>query len=89
MFHYFSEVDDCILAAYQHVKNTGSKVISYSEEDEDGYQVLVGVKSEDGHYFIMLKTDHEISKKRSLAGLIIKSGITVIDIINKQLIVFL
>ncbi len=86
--HIFSEVDDCILAAYQYVKQTGCKVRHFSEDDINGKQFRLGVQCDD-HVFMISVHDHQYSKKRDLARLIFKSGVNTVDFINKQLIAFL
>ena len=86
--HIFTEVDDCILAAYRHVKTTGTKIEPFDEWNEVG-QVSVGLQSDDDHIFFMSMSDHLVSDKRILARKIVKLGISVVDFVNRQLIVWL
>ena len=87
--HVFTEVDDCILAAYRHVKTTSTKVKSYHELDSTGSQKTLGLESEDGHLFMITFISHCSSQKRSLARQIIGSDISVADFVNRQLMIWL
>jgi hypothetical protein len=88
MKYYFDQVDDCIMAAYDHVKRTGCKMSHY-DEFRNGMQTHLGYQSEDGDFFIITKSNHNSSNKRKLARMILSSGIDVIDVVNKQLLAFL
>lgn len=83
---YFEEVDDCILAAYKHVKNTNSKVKNHFESTTGD---AVGLVSEDDYYFMMWIEIYNISTKRKLARRIAELNITIPDFINKQFLPFL
>jgi hypothetical protein len=84
--HYFEEVDDCILAAYRHVKDTGCKVEDHnSEEGGDS----VGLIATDGTAFMMWMEFHNSSQKRKLAKTIHSLNISVKEFVNKQLLPFL
>ncbi len=83
---YFEDVDDCILAAYRYVRDTGNKVKShFTTEGGDA----VGVISDDGTAFMMWMEHHNTSQKRKLARKIHELKMTVVDFINKQLLPFL
>jgi hypothetical protein len=83
---YFEDVDDCIMAAYRYVRDTGNKVESYSHSDGGD---AIGVISADGTGFMMWMESHNTSQKRKLARLIHEHKITVVQFINKQLLPFL
>jgi hypothetical protein len=83
---FFEEIDDCILAAYKHVKDTGYKISNYFESTTGD---AVGLASEDGYYFMMWMEHHNVSQKRKLARRIRKLNISIVDFINRQLILFL
>ena len=83
---YYEDVDDCIMAAYRYVRDTGNKVKDhYTTEGGDA----VGVISEDGTAFMMWMEHHNTSQKRKLARLIHEHDIRISTFINKQLLPFL
>lgn len=91
---YFKEVDDCIMAAYNHVKQTGCKMRPYTKwkfnhkpNRED--ITHIGYISDDNKLFVITYEDHNKSLKRKLVRDIQNHKIKVIDFVNKQLIMFL
>ena len=83
---YYEDVDECIMAAYKYVRDTGNKVKDhFTTEGGDA----VGVISEDGTGFMMWMEHHNTSQNRKLARLIHEHKITVSQFINKQLLPFL
>lgn len=83
---YFEDVDDCILAAYKYVRDTGNKVKNhFTSEGGDA----VGVIADDGTAFMMWMEHHNSSPKRKLAREIHKLKIPIVDFINRQLLPFL
>jgi hypothetical protein len=87
---YFTEVDDCIMAVYNYVKNTGCKIKefnSYYIKDRLIDNVF-GFKSADGYKFIFLQNT-SLMWKKELKDKLLKEKITVVDFCNKQLMAFL
>jgi hypothetical protein len=85
----FTEVDDCIMAAYRHVTKTGSKISDHAEIRPQDKQLTVGFLAEDGELFMMFMEDHNSSTKRKLAKQIYKLEISIPRFINSQLLPFL
>ncbi len=83
---YFEDVDDCIIAAYRYVRDTGNKVKNHFTTDGGD---AVGVISNDGTAFMMWMEHHNTSPKRKLARQIHEHKISIVDFINKQLLPFL
>jgi len=85
----FTELDDCIIAAYKHVTKTGCKVIDFAEIRPKDKELTVGLKAEDGQLFMMFMECHNTSQKRKLALRIDELKITIPNFINRQLLPFL
>jgi hypothetical protein len=86
---FFTEVDDCIVAAYKYVTRTGHKVQHYHEYNKQDKQVTVGLKAGDGQLFVMWMEDHNTSQKRKLARRIGELNIKIDEFCNRQLLPFL
>lgn len=82
---FFEEIDDCILAAYRHVRDTGFKMKNHFESTTGD---AVGLVSEDDQYFMMWVEQHNASSKRVLARKIKALQIPIVDFVNKQLLPF-
>ena len=85
---YFDTVDECIMAAYKHVKETKSKIEDYCNFAV-GVKVEVGLKSSDQHFFLMDLNDNYLDAHKPLYHLIKSHNISTIDFINKQMMPFL
>ena len=85
----FTELDDCIVAAYKYVTKTGYKVENFAEFKGKDKQLTVGLKAEDGQLFMMYMECHNTSQKRKLALRIRELNISIPDFINRQLLPFL
>jgi hypothetical protein len=85
----FTEVDDCITAAYRHVTKTGSKISDHAEIRPQDKQLTIGLLAEDGELFMMWSEDHNSSLQRKLARRIHELNITIPRFINSQLLPFL
>lgn len=82
---FYDTTDEIILAAYNHVKNSKSKI----ENFRDSRALIIGLKSSDGKYFIgqLLPLRGGINSKlhRELRD----KGVSLVDFINRQLMTFL
>jgi len=87
--HLFTEVDDCIVAAYKYVTKTGYKVENFAEIRGKDKQLTVGLLAEDGELFMMYMQDHNSSTKRKLRRKIHDANCTLPRFINNQLLPFL
>jgi len=83
---YFHDIDDCIMAAYKYVGDTGNKLQNHFSSDGGD---AVGVISDDGTAFMMWVEHHNSSSRRKLTRQIVEHKITIVDFINKQLLPFL
>jgi len=86
---FYNTVDECIMAAYKHVKETGSIIENYNNWTSFGVQDEVGLKSSDGHFFLMSLNDNYLDANKHLFKLIRSNNISTVDFINKQLLAFL
>lgn len=86
---FFTEVDDCIVAAYKYVTRTGHKVTAHHEYNKEDKQVTVGLRAADGQLFMMWMEDHNTSQKRKLARQIKELNIGIDEFCNRQLLPFM
>jgi hypothetical protein len=88
---FYSTIDECIMAAYNHVKETNSKVEFTPNLVKASERMVsdIGLKSSDGHYFMITLENNYQMKNRTLFDLISDNNITIVDVINKQLLAFL
>ena len=86
---YFTEIDDCIMAAYKYVGKMGCKVFNYCDISDNNVPTSVGLKTDDGILFVMTWLAHVRSKQRKIADLAKKSNIKIPELINRQLLAFL
>lgn len=87
---YFDTIDECIMAAYQHVKLTKS-IVSFADSStlRSGITNEVGLKSSDGYYFMLTMENNYKFQEKPLCNLILDNHVKILDVINKQLLAFL
>jgi hypothetical protein len=82
----FKKTDDLIKAAHDYVRKNNVKVSAW----EDLQLMLIGVQASDGNIFAgRLTALREDFTKSKIAKELIIQGVSVIDLINKQLLIFL
>ena len=94
----FNTIDECIKAAYQHVKETNCKVdfirANICPTYDENYKIYnqtnrIGLISSDDYYFLITIEDNYKVQDKPLCNSIINHNISIVDFINKQLLVFL
>lgn len=86
---FYNTVDECIMAAYQHVKKTGSKIELVPLIIIQGMVYDVGFRSSDGYSFLLTIENNYKVQDKTLYNLILNNNVKLVDVINKQLLAFL
>jgi len=81
----FDDADDIILAAYNYVGKTSCQIVDHS----DGKNLLIGFKSSDGKYFLGRRMQLMQGNNRKILDQIRQQNVSILDFVNKQLMILL